>query len=169
MNSKLQKTQQSSIYDVPVDTMDGGRTNLKAYEGKVMLLVNVASRCGFTSQYKELEAMHQEYREEGLAILGFPCNQFAQQEPGTDAEIKEFAESCYRVSFPLFAKIDVKGKNQAPLYAFIKKHIKRRPFKFIPWNFSKILVDPKGNVLKQYLPITPLKNTKRHRKLLNSI
>ncbi|KTD24370.1 glutathione peroxidase [Legionella lansingensis] len=151
----------NSIYDVPVTKMDGSQANLKPYRGKVMLIVNVASRCGFTPQYKELETMYQDYKDEGFSVLGFPCNQFLHQEPGTPQEIQEFAESCFRVTFPLFAKIDVKGANQAPLYNYILKNIKRRPLKFIPWNFTKILVDAQGNVLKQYLPIASFKKIRK--------
>ncbi|MDI9819685.1 MULTISPECIES: glutathione peroxidase [unclassified Legionella] len=149
------------IYEVPVNTMEGKQADLASYRGKVMLIVNVASRCGFTPQYAELEAMHREYKERGFSVLGFPCNQFRHQEPGDHEKIKSFAESCYQITFPLFAKIDVKGDHQAPLYAYIQKNIKKRPFKFIPWNFTKILVDTQGNVLKQYLPITSFKKIRK--------
>lgn len=151
----------NSIYDVPVNMMDGSVTTLNPYQGKVMLIVNVASRCGFTPQYAELEAMYHDYKEQGLGILGFPCNQFLHQEPGTHEEIKAFAESCYRITFPLYAKIDVRGANRAPLYTYIIKHIQKRPLKFIPWNFTKILVDSQGQVLKQYLPTTSLQKIRK--------
>ena len=151
----------NSIYDVPVNRMDGSVTTLSPYQGKVMLIVNVASRCGFTPQYTELETMYYDYKEQGLSILGFPCNQFLHQEPGTHEEIKAFAESCYRITFPLFAKVDVRGANQAPLYNYIIKHIQKRPLKFIPWNFTKILVDNQGDVLKQYLPTTSLQKIRK--------
>ncbi len=147
----------TTLYDIPLRTITGKSTTLKPYHGKVMLIVNVASRCGFTPQYKELEALYQEYQHRGLVVLGFPCDQFMHQEPGSDDEIKAFAESCFRVTFPLFGKIHVKGAEQAPLYTYLAKHIERRPLKFIPWNFTKILVDANGRVLRRYLPITSFK------------
>lgn len=114
-----------SIYEVPVETMDGNETTLKPYQNQVMLIVNVASRCGFTPQYKELETLHKDYKEKGFSVIGFPCNQFFHQEPGSHEEIKAFAESCYNVTFPLFAKIDVKGAKRAPLYEYIAKNIQK--------------------------------------------
>ncbi|RUQ93671.1 glutathione peroxidase [Legionella septentrionalis] len=145
------------LYEIPVTTVTGETSTLDDYRGKVLLIVNVASRCGFTPQYAELETLYQKYKDRGFVILGFPSNQFLQQEPGSNEEIKAFAESCYRVTFPLFAKIDVKGAQQAPLYAYLKQHIEKKPWKFIPWNFTKILVDTKGRVLKRYLPTTSFK------------
>ncbi len=150
-----------NLYTIPVETIDGKKTTLQAYQGKAILIVNVASRCGFTSQYTELETLYQDYQKRGLAVLGFPCDQFMHQEPGDNAAIKEFAESCFRVTFPLFAKIDVKGPNQAPLYAYLAKHIEKRPLKFIPWNFTKILISPDGRVLRRYLPITSFKTIRK--------
>ncbi|MFC3908333.1 glutathione peroxidase [Legionella dresdenensis] len=147
-------TTAETLYQVPVTTMNNETTTLGKYNDQVLLIVNVASRCGFTPQYAQLEQLYSKYKDRGFAILGFPCDQFMHQEPGNNDEIQAFAESCYRITFPLFAKIDVKGKNQAPLYAYIKKNLKKRPLKFIPWNFSKILIDRKGNVLKQFLPTT---------------
>ncbi|KTC81391.1 glutathione peroxidase [Legionella brunensis] len=155
------KKEYHSIYEVHVEKMDGTQTNLQSYQGQVMLIVNVASRCGFTPQYAELEALQQDYKKQGFSILGFPCNQFFHQEPGTHEEIKTFAESCYRVTFPLFAKLDVKGANQAPLYDYILQNIKKRPLKFVPWNFTKILIDTQGNVLKQYLPMASFKKIRQ--------
>ncbi|KTD06787.1 glutathione peroxidase [Legionella jamestowniensis] len=146
-----------SIYEVPVETMDGNETTLKPYQNQVMLIVNVASRCGFTPQYKELETLHKDYKEKGFSVIGFPCNQFFHQEPGSHEEIKAFAESCYNVTFPLFAKIDVKGAKRAPLYEYIAKNIQKKPLKFVPWNFTKFLVDTQGNVVKQYLPMASFK------------
>lgn len=151
----------SSLYDVPVECMNGEKITLKTHQGQVLLIVNVASRCGFTSQYAELELLYQDYVKQGFSILGFPCNQFLTQEPGSNEEIKAFAESCYKVSFPLFAKIDVKGEHQAPIYNYLLKYMKKRPLKYIPWNFTKILVDQNGNVLKQYLPITSFKKIRK--------
>ncbi|CEK10277.1 glutathione peroxidase [Legionella hackeliae] len=154
-------TKYHSIYEVPVEKMDGSQIDLKPYQNQVMLIVNVASRCGFTPQYAELEALQHDYKEKGFSVLGFPCNQFFHQEPGNHDEIKAFAESCYRVTFPLFAKIDVKGSNQAPLYEYLVKNVKKRPLKFVPWNFTKFLVDTQGNVLKQYLPMASFKKIRQ--------
>lgn len=149
------------LYDIPFKTMDGKATTLMPYQGKVMLVVNVASRCGFTPQYAELEALYCEYQSRGLVVLGFPCDQFMHQEPGTNDEIKAFAESCFRVTFPLFDKIKVNGSERAPLYAYLAKHIEKRPLKLIPWNFTKVLVDAKGHVLRRYLPITSFKTIRK--------
>lgn len=146
-----------ALYTTAVKAMNGDMTNLEAYVGQVLLIVNVASRCGFTPQYAELETLYRQYNSRGFTVLGFPCDQFLHQEPGGNDEIKAFAKSCYQITFPLFAKIEVKGKQQAPLYAYLAKHIKKRPWKFIPWNFTKILVDTQGNVLKRYLPTTSFK------------
>ncbi len=150
-----------SLYDIPLKTIDGQSTTLKPYQGCVMLIVNVASRCGFTSQYTELEAMYRDYQTRGFVVLGFPCDQFRHQEPGSNDEIKLFAESCYRITFPLFSKIKVKGSEQAPLYTYLYQQLEKRPLKFIPWNFTKILVDAEGHVLRQYLPITSLKTIRK--------
>jgi len=149
------------LYDIPVTTLDGEEATLKPYQGRVMLIVNVASRCGFTPQYAELESLHQEYEPRGLSVLGFPCDQFLHQEPGSNEEIKAFAESCFRVTFPMYAKIDVNGKNRAPLFEYLAKHIEKRTLKFIPWNFSKILIDTNGRVLCRYLPTTSFKTIKK--------
>lgn len=151
----------SSLYEIPVQTIDGKTTNLGSYQGKAMLIVNVASRCGFTPQYKDLEELYRDYQDRGLMVLGFPCDQFMHQEPGDNTEIKAFAESCFRITFPLFAKIDVKGPTQAPLYTYLAKHIEKKPLKFIPWNFTKILVNPQGKVLRRYLPITSFKTLRK--------
>ena len=151
----------TALYDIPCLTMDGKKTTLRPYQGRVLLIVNLASRCGFTPQYAELEALYREYEPRGLTVLGFPCDQFLHQEPGSNEEIKAFAESCFRVTFPMFAKIDVNGVNRAPLYAYLAKHIEKKPLKFIPWNFSKILVDKNGRVLRRYLPTTSFKTIKK--------
>jgi glutathione peroxidase len=146
-----------SLYDVPVMTMNGETVTLKPYERQVLLIVNVASRCGFTPQYAELEALYQAFREKGFSVLGFPCDQFLHQEPGRDDEIKAFAETCFNVSFPLFAKIKVNGAHRAPLYQYLAKHIEKKPLKLIPWNFTKVLVDRSGRVIRRYLPTTSFK------------
>lgn len=141
------------IYDIPVKTIDGRETTLAEYKGKVMLIVNVASKCGFTSQYKGLEAVYQKYRSQGLVVLGFPCNQFGGQEPGTEAEIESFCSLNYGVSFPMFAKIDVNGSNEHPLYAYLKSQKGGLlGFDSIKWNFTKFLVDRSGNVVERYAP-----------------
>lgn len=151
----------TDLYDIPVMTMDGHEVTLKPYQGRVLLIVNVASRCGFTPQYAELESLYRDYEQRGLTVLGFPCDQFRHQEPGSNEEIKSFAESCFRVSFPLYAKIDVNGPHRAPLYHYLAKHIEKKPWKLIPWNFSKVLVDATGHVLRRYLPTTSFKTIKK--------
>lgn len=151
----------TNLYTTEVTTIAGQRMTLEPYQGQVLLIVNVASRCGFTPQYAELETLYREFKTRGFSILAFPCDQFLHQEPGSNQEIQTFAESCFNISFPLFAKIDVKGKEQAPLYTYLAKHIKKRPWRFIPWNFTKILVDTQGRVLKRYLPTTSLKKIRK--------
>jgi glutathione peroxidase len=144
-----------SIYDIPLKDIDGKDTSLKPYQGKVMLVVNVASKCGFTPQYTALEALHQKYKDQGLVVLGFPCNQFAHQEPGTDAEIKQFCSSKYDVTFPLFDKIEVNGAHRHPLYVLLAG--KDSPFAGnIGWNFTKFLVGRDGKILKRFnSPVKP--------------
>jgi glutathione peroxidase len=144
-----------SIHDIPLKDIDGKETTLKPYQGKVVLVVNVASRCGFTPQYKGLETIYEKYKDKGFAVLGFPCNQFGQQEPGTSDEIKQFCSSKYSVTFPLYSKIDVNGPNRHPLYVALAG--KDSPFPGdIKWNFSKFLIGRDGKILKRFeSPITP--------------
>ena len=142
-----------SIYEIEVDTIDGKKTKLASYKGQVMLIVNVASRCGFTKQYTKLEQIYRRFKDKGLVVLGFPCNQFAHQEPGSNQEVADFAQSCFAVSFPIFAKLDVKGPHQSALYAYLMTQLKGRS---IPWNFSKILVGRDGEVIARYWPIIPM-------------
>ena len=141
------------IYDIGVRTLEGVDQKLGSFAGQVLLIVNVASRCGFTEQYTGLEALHRRYREAGLAVLGFPCDQFGHQEPGDAAEIREFCTLNYQVSFPLFAKIEVNGAAAHPLYMFLKT---ARPgllgSEAIKWNFTKFLVGRDGAVLRRYAP-----------------
>lgn len=145
----------ASIYTIPVKTIDGQETTLGEYQGKVLLIVNVASKCGFTHQYKGLEAIYQKYRERGLVVLGFPCNQFGDQEPGTEEEIKSFCSLNYDVTFPMFAKIDVNGADEHPLYKLLKAEKGGLlGFDAIKWNFTKFLVDRGGNVTARYAPTT---------------
>ena len=144
-----------SIYDIPLKDIDGKDTSLKPYQGKVLLIVNVASRCGFTPQYAALEALYRKYKDQGLVVLGFPCNQFGGQEPGTDAEIKQFCSSKYDVTFPMFDKIEVNGANRHPLY--VRLAGKDSPFPGnIGWNFTKFLVGRDGKILKRFnSPVKP--------------
>lgn len=142
-----------SLYDISVTTIDGSSGTLADYRGQILLIVNVASQCGFTPQYAGLEALYRRYRDHGFAILGFPCNQFSHQEPGDEAEIKNFCTLTYDITFPLFAKIEVNGSHTHPLYAHLKK---AQPgllgSEVIKWNFTKFLVGRDGAVLKRYAP-----------------
>jgi len=143
----------ASIYDFSVDDIHGKKVALDKYKDKVMLIVNTASKCGFTPQYKGLEELYEKFHGKGLEVLGFPCNQFGSQEPGTEAEIAQFCELNYGVTFPMFAKVDVNGSSAAPLYKYLKAE---KPgllgSEAIKWNFTKFLVDRKGNVLARYAP-----------------
>ena len=145
----------AAIYDLAVDDIRGKRMKLDQYKDKVLLIVNVASQCGFTPQYKGLETLYQKLHPRGLEILGFPCNQFGAQEPGSEAEIAQFCEINYGVTFPLFAKIEVNGAAAAPLYQYLKK---AKPgllgSEVIKWNFTKFLVDRGGTVVERYAPNT---------------
>ena len=142
-----------SIYDIEVTTINGRPQKLDAYRGKTLLIVNVASQCGFTPQYEGLEALYEQYRDKSFAVLGFPCNQFGHQEPGNEAEIQRFCSTTYNVTFPLFAKIDVNGGNAHPLYRHLKSEKKGLlGSEAIKWNFTKFLVGPDGAVLKRYAP-----------------
>lgn len=139
------------LYDIPLKTIDGATTTLGRYRGKALLIVNVASRCGFTPQYKGLENLYRKYKDSGLVVLGFPCNQFGHQEPEGEAEIRTFCDSNYGVSFPMFAKIDVNGPDAHPLYRRLKSA--KRGFlgrEAISWNFTKFLVGRDGEVLRRY-------------------
>jgi glutathione peroxidase len=139
------------LYDIPVTTIDGVTTTLDRYRGKALLIVNVASRCGFTPQYKGLEALYRKYRDRGVVVLGFPCDQFGHQEPESEAEIRKFCDRNYEVSFPMFAKVDVNGPNAHPLYRRLtsaKKGFLGR--EAIAWNFTKFLVGRDGAVIRRY-------------------
>ncbi len=142
-----------SIYSIPVKTIDLEDTTLEPYRGKVLLIVNVASQCGFTPQYEGLEALYRKYHDRGLEVLGFPCNQFGQQEPGDEREIKSFCRLHYDVTFPLFAKLEVNGPGAHPLYRLLKA---ARPGVLgtasIKWNFTKFLVGRDGSVRQRYAP-----------------
>ena len=136
------------LYDIEVKTIGGEATKLDAFASKAMLVVNVASQCGFTPQYAGLEALYRQYRERGLVVLGFPCDQFGHQEPGDEAEIRNFCTQNYDVTFPLFAKIEVNGEGTHPLYRLLKGAAKGLlGTRSIKWNFTKFLVDKAGNVV----------------------
>lgn len=141
----------ASIYDIRVNTIDGGTQSLDVYRGQVLLVVNVASRCGYTSQYRGLEDLYRRHRDEGFVVLGFPCDQFGHQEPGTDAEIREFCTLNYDVTFPMFSKIQVNGDEAHPLFQFLKSQ-KKGVFgsASIKWNFTKFLVSRDGQVVNRY-------------------
>jgi glutathione peroxidase len=144
-----------TIYDFDCDTIAGEKTSLEAYSGQVLLIVNTASKCGLTPQFEGLETLYKKYQKQGFNILGFPCNQFAKQDPANNDEIQEFCQLNYGVSFPMFAKIDVNGKHTAPLFAHLKEQAPGMlGSQKIKWNFTKFLVDNKGNVLKRYAPAT---------------
>jgi len=140
-----------NIYDFNVTTIEGKEISMSHYRGKVLLIVNVASACGFTPQYEGLEKLYEEYREDGFMVLGFPSNQFGEQEPGSDEEIVFFCQGTYDVQFDMFSKIDVNGENAAPLYKYLKDQ--QSGFLWtesIKWNFTKFLVDREGNVVERY-------------------
>jgi glutathione peroxidase len=141
-----------SIYDIKVEDYQGNLTTLEAYKGKVLLIVNTASKCGFTPQLERLQLLYDEFNEEGLEILGFPCNQFLKQEPGTITEILDFCRSNYGVTFPIFAKLNVKGRNQSPLYKHLTDNSPVRNKKKVKWNFEKFLINRNGEIINRYLP-----------------
>ena len=142
-----------SLYDIDVTTIDGTSQSMAEYKGKALLVVNVASHCGFTPQYTGLETLHVAYKDKGFAVLGFPCDQFGHQEPGTEAEIQSFCTLNYQLTFPLFAKVEVNGGHAHPLFRLLKSE---RPgllgTEAIKWNFTKFLVGKDGTVLKRYAP-----------------
>ena len=142
-------TTAQSLYDIKLKDIDGKDTSLAAYKGKAVLIVNVASKCGYTKQYGGLEATYQKYKDQGFVVLGFPCNQFGGQEPGSNEEIKQFCSSKYSVTFPLFDKLEVNGANRHPLYVALAG--KDSPFPGdIKWNFNKFLVGKDGKILKRF-------------------
>lgn len=145
----------TKFHEISVKAIDGHEVNLNEFAGKVALVVNTASKCGFTPQYDGLEKLYEKYRDRGFVILGFPCNQFAAQEPGDDAEIAKFCSLEFGVTFPMFAKIDVNGDGTHPLYQFLKAE---KPgllnTEGVKWNFTKFLVDRNGKVVERYAPAT---------------
>ncbi|MEZ5457475.1 MAG: glutathione peroxidase [Lysobacteraceae bacterium] len=159
-----------TAYDFTAQNIDGATVDLKDYQGQVLLIVNTASKCGFTPQYAGLETLHRTLQPEGFSVLGFPCDQFGHQEPGDAEEIKSFCSLSYDVSFPLFEKIEVNGKNTHPLYAFLKKSAKGLlGSEAIKWNFTKFLVARDGSVVKRYAPTDKPENIEGDiRKLLQA-
>src|SRR5271165_5727598 len=146
----------SGVYSYTLSSIDGKPAPLAEYKGKVVLIVNVASQCGYTPQYSALEAIYEKYKDEGFVILGFPANNFGAQEPGTNEEIKTFCTRKYSVTFPMYSKISVKGADQAPLYAYLTKDAGPSVAGEIKWNFTKFLVDRNGNVVQRFEPaVTP--------------
>jgi glutathione peroxidase len=146
----------SSLYSFTLNSIDGKPAPLADYKGKVVLIVNVASQCGYTPQYSALEAIYEKYKDRGFVIVGFPANNFGAQEPGTNEEIKTFCSRKYNVTFPMYAKISVKGADQAPLYAYLTNETGKGIAGEIQWNFTKFLVDRNGNVVQRFEPaVTP--------------
>lgn len=140
-----------SLYEITVENMKGEQVKLDKYKGDVVLLVNTASKCGFTPQFEGLEELHKKYKDQGLSILGFPSNQFLRQDPGSNDEILEFCQLNYGVSFDMFKKLSVKGKNQHELYNYLTNNSPTRTGKNVKWNFEKFLVDKEGNIVGRFL------------------
>lgn len=155
------KDNSMSIYDFSVKDIDGNEVFMSQYKNRVLLIVNVASKCGFTPQYEGLEKLYETYKDKNFMILGFPSNQFSQQEPGSNAEIKSFCSLTYGVKFDMFSKIDVNGQNEIPLYTYLKKEATGiLGTKNIKWNFTKFLVDKNGKVIQRYGTMTKPKDIK---------
>lgn len=145
----------TSVYDFKAEKLEGGEQSLSEYAGKVLLIVNTASKCGFTPQFEGLEKVFEKYKSQGLVVLGFPCNQFAKQDPGSNSEIGEFCQRNYGVSFPMFAKVDVNGSDAHPLYKYLTQEAKGLlGTSAIKWNFTKFLIGRDGKVLDRYAPTT---------------
>ena len=160
---------ESEFYKLSAANQNGELISMSDYEGKVVLIVNTASECGYTPQYDGLQKLYENYKDDGLVILGFPCNQFGKQEPGTDAEIASFCKVNYGVTFPLFSKIDVNGKNTHPIFKFLKSEKGGMLGKRINWNFTKFLVDRNGNVIDRFGTTTkPAEIEDDIKKLLNA-
>ena len=145
---------QTNFYQFTMKNIQGNDVKLNSYKGKVVLVVNTASKCGLTPQYEGLEALYQKYKDKGLVILGFPCNQFMGQEPGTAEEIQNFCSTKYNVTFPLFAKLEVNGDGTDPLYKYLKSALPIEGKNDIRWNFEKFIIDRNGNPVKRYAPKT---------------
>lgn len=159
-----------SFYDFSAKDINGKEIKMSNYKGNVVLVVNTASKCGLTPQFKELEELYKIYKDKGLEILGFPCNQFANQDSGSNEEIQNFCQLNYGVTFTMFEKIDVNGNNAHPLYKYLKEQSKGLMGKEIKWNFTKFLIDTEGNVVDRYAPIVkPLKIKEDIDNLINNI
>ncbi|RIV47263.1 glutathione peroxidase [Flagellimonas pelagia] len=143
-----------TFYDFEAERLDGNMESMAIYKGKTVIVVNTASKCGLTPQYEGLEKLYETYKDQGLVILGFPCNQFGGQEPGTTDEIQEFCQLNYGVSFPMFAKIEVNGKNTHPIFKYLKSELSGLLGSNIQWNFTKFVVDKKGTPVKRFAPIS---------------
>lgn len=150
VSAKPNQNPERHFYDFMADSLQGKEVTMSDYKGKVVLVVNTASQCGLTPQYEGLEALYKKYKDRGLVILGFPCNQFMEQEPGTAEDIADVCYVNYGVSFPMFAKIDVNGENAHPLYTYLKELLPGA----IEWNFAKFLIDSNGNPVKRFSPRT---------------
>ena len=157
-----------SIYEFEVKKINGETVSLEEYKGKVMIIVNTASKCGFSPQYDDLQSLYVQYKEDGLVILGFPCNQFLNQEPGDDLEIDSYCKLNHGVTFPMFAKVNVNGKDAHPLFSYITENAPGvMGSKSIKWNFTKFLIDRNGNIVSRYAPKTkPLEMEDDIKKLL---
>ncbi len=150
-----------SVYDFSAKTIEGPNKSLKDYEGKVLLIVNTASECGFTPQFEGLQDLYEKYQDQDFEVLGFPCNQFKNQDPGTDIQIFSFCEDNYGVSFQMFSKIDVKGENAHPLYTYLTEQARGLLTKEIKWNFTKFLVNKQGEVIDRFAPQTEPKTLEK--------
>lgn len=146
----IRATMTETVYEFDVRTIDGDLVSLESYKGSVLLIVNTASKCGYTPQYEGLQKLYETYREDGLVVLGFPANNFAGQEPGTDEEIKEFCQVNYSISFPMFSKVSVKGNDIHPLFGYITGSADGEEMGAIRWNFEKFLVDREGRLVKRF-------------------
>ncbi len=166
--SDVEKVISENIYQFSVVDIDGNEVRMNEYEGKVLLIVNVASKCGFTKQYAGLQEIYDKYKDKGFVVLGFPCNQFGAQEPGTEEQIKEFCEATFGVTFPMFSKVVVNGDDAHPLYKYLKNNVKGTlGTEDIKWNFTKFLVDRNGTVIEHYgSTTTPASIAEKIEKLL---
>ena len=154
MRQTARMANDSSLYDIPVHTLHGDDASLKDYEDKTVLIVNVASKCGLTPQYTGLEQLHEKYKDQGFAVLGFPCNQFGGQEPGSADEIETFCSTTYGVTFPMYEKIDVNGEDRHDIYDELTKTADAEGYTGdIRWNFEKFLVSPTGDIIARFSPI----------------
>jgi len=151
----------AEFYEFGATSLQGKEVKMESYKGKVVLVVNTASKCGLTPQFEGLEKLYKDYKDKGLVILGFPCNQFANQEPGTEKEISEGCLINYGVSFPMFAKVDVNGENAHPIYKYLKKELKGFPLNAIKWNFTKFMLDKNGKPYKRFSPTTAPENLRK--------